>query len=181
MPRHEEKLRGESAVYETNKEHHTKNLLSKKIEFESNERPLAVTRFDAERLHERAPENDLAFSVVEESHSKAIPIRYEGGANWSPEALEKIGSFFRQRFGPPLPTSAMGQSDTHKRLGLDHRDSVDVPLRPESLEGRDLMAYLRSSGIPFIAFSRKLSSMSTGAHIHIGRPSPRLIQMKAAS
>jgi hypothetical protein len=60
-------------------------------------------------------------------------------------------------------------------LGLDHREAVDVALRPDSAEGRVLMAYLRRNGIPFIAFRGKLSSLSTGAHIHIGRRSPRLI------
>ncbi len=50
-------------------------------------------------------------------------------------------------------------------------------MRPDSAEGRGLMAYLRGAGIPFIAFRGRMSSMSTGAHIHIGRPSPRLVEM----
>jgi hypothetical protein len=33
---------------------------------------------------------------------------------------------------------------------------------------------LRQAGIPFIAFRGQITSMSTGAHIHIGHPSPRL-------
>jgi hypothetical protein len=37
-----------------------------------------------------------------------------------------------------------------------------------------LIAYLRNNGVPFLAFPGKLSSMSTGAHIHIGRRSPFL-------
>jgi hypothetical protein len=74
----------------------------------------------------------------------------------------------------------MGQSRTHDRLGLDHRDAIDVALRPDSPEGRDLMAYLRKAGIPFLAFRGKIASVSTGAHIHIGRPSPRLGELKLA-
>jgi hypothetical protein len=40
------------------------------------------------------------------------------------------------------------------------------------------MFYLRKSGIPFIAFRSAVANMSTGAHIHIGRPSPRIIEVK---
>ncbi len=184
MPLHKEKPRSRSTAYdESSKDPYEKNLISKKIDLESNARIPTITHFDAERLRERVPQDDLALSRAEEAtdeewHSKFTPIRYEGGANWSPEALEKISSFFRQRYSRPLPISARGQSDTHNRLGLDHRDSVDVALRPDSTEGRDLIAYLRSRGIPFIAFNGKLSSISTGAHIHIGRPSPRLIQVE---
>jgi hypothetical protein len=46
------------------------------------------------------------------------------------------------------------------------------------VEGRELMSYLRKTGIPFIAFRGRVPSMSTGAHIHIGRPSPRIIEVR---
>jgi hypothetical protein len=186
MPLHEETIRRLSADHETKRDLYEKNLISKS-ELENSERALATKRLDAERIREWIAEDDRALSLTEEAadeelhgRSRAALVRYDGGANWSLAGLEKIGSFFRQRFGRPLPISAAGQSDTHDRLGLDHRGSVDVALRPDSAEGRDLMAYLRRSGIPFMAFRGKLSSMSTGAHIHIGRPSPRLIQVKQA-
>jgi hypothetical protein len=186
MPLHEETIRRLSADHETKRDLYEKNLISKS-ELENSERALATKRLDAERIREWIAEDDRALSLTEEAadeelhgRSRAALVRYDGGANWSLAGLEKIGSFFRQRFGRPLPISAAGQSDTHDRLGLDHRGSVDVALRPDSAEGRDLMTYLRRSGIPFMAFRGKLSSMSTGAHIHIGRPSPRLIQVKQA-
>ena len=184
MPLHEEAIRSLSADYETKKDLYEKNLISKS-DLENSERDLAIKRLDAERVREWIAEDDRALSLTEEAAdeelygtSRAALVRYDGGANWSLAGLEKVRSFFRQRFGRSLPISAIGQSDTHDRLGLDHRRSVDVALRPDSAEGRDLMIYLRRSGIPFIAFHGKLSSMSTGAHIHIGRPSPRLIQVK---
>jgi hypothetical protein len=43
------------------------------------------------------------------------------------------------------------------------------------------MAYLKKSGIPFIAFRGAVRSMSTGAHIHIGKPSPRIVEVKQRS
>jgi hypothetical protein len=72
----------------------------------------------------------------------------------------------------------MGQSSTHDDMGFDHRDAIDVAVRPDSEEGRGLMAYLRKAGIPFIAFRNKVRGMATGAHIHIGRPSLRIAQVK---
>ena len=112
---------------------------------------------------------------------KPALLRHEGGASWTIDAVERIDAFFRERFGRPLPVSALGQSLTHDRLGLDHSDAVDVAVRPDSAEGRALMAYLRAAGIPFIAFRGKITRMSTGAHIHIGPPSPRLLVVRRES
>lgn len=105
-------------------------------------------------------------------------ISFDGPADWSIDDFEKIERFYLGRFGRLPPVSAMGQSETHERLGLDHRDAVDIAVRPESPEGRALMAYLRRAGIPFIAFRGRFRGVSTGAHIHIGRPSPRLLEVR---
>jgi hypothetical protein len=64
-------------------------------------------------------------------------------------------------------------------MGLDHREAMDVAIRPDSKEGLQLMAYLRKTGIPFIAFRNKMRGLATGAHIHIGRPSARLQEVKS--
>ena len=84
-----------------------------------------------------------------------------------------IKSFFVSKFGRTLPVSAFGQTRLHNRLGFDHRNSVDVALSPDSAEGRALIGKLRSLGVPFIAFRKAIPGVATGAHIHVGRPSPR--------
>ena len=197
MPLHEERIRDQNADYEVKKEMYDKNLISKN-EVDNSERALTRTRLETERMREWIAEDDRALSLAEEAaeeelkgaprrapngyHSTAGLIRYDGVTNWSLiTGFDKIDNFYQERFGRPLPISAMGQSHTHDRLGLDHRDAVDVAVRPDSAEGRGLMAYLRGAGIPFIAFRGKMSSMSTGAHIHIGRPSPRLVAVKQRS
>jgi hypothetical protein len=58
-------------------------------------------------------------------------------------------------------------------LHFDHRNAIDVALHPDSKEGRSLLEYLRQAGIPFIAFRNAVPGAATGAHIHIGKPSPR--------
>lgn len=100
--------------------------------------------------------------------------RFNGGFNWSIKEAPRIERFFTQTFGRSLPVTALGQSQTHNRLGFDHRDSIDVGLHPDSAEGRTLIDYLRKSGIPFLAFRQALPGAATGPHIHIGRPSARL-------
>src|SRR5438477_4389432 len=83
----------------------------------------------------------------------------------------------RQFFGSlgrPLPVSAMGQSEVHNRLGLDHRHAVDLALHPDSVEGRFVMAWLRERGIGFLAYRNARAGAATGAHIHVGHPSERL-------
>ena len=191
MPLHEEKIRDQGADYEMKREMYEKNLISKN-ELDSSEQALAGAHLDAGRIREWIAEDDRALALAAEAaeESKGLRqgpkadlttaafIRFDGASSWSIHAFEKIESFFRRQFGKPPPVSAMGQSHTHDRLGLDHRDAVDIAVRPDSAEGRALMAYLRRAGIPFIAFRGRLSSISTGAHIHVGRPSPRLLEVK---
>lgn len=105
---------------------------------------------------------------------KTAYFRYNGVGNWSLSEAGKVNGFFISRFGRGLPVSAFGQTDVHNRLGFDHRNAMDVGVHPDSAEGRSLIAYLQSSGIPFLAFRQAIPGSATGPHIHIGRPSHRL-------
>ena len=102
--------------------------------------------------------------------------RFNGSFKWSLKEASRVERYFSQTFGRRLPVTAMGQSETHNRLGFDHRDSMDVALHPDSVEGRALTDHLRKAGIPFIAFRGAVPGVSTGPHIHIGRPSSRLVR-----
>ena len=102
-------------------------------------------------------------------------IRYNGPAAWSLTAdTPKLRQFFAARFGRPLPVSSYGQTPLHDRMGLDHRDALDVAVHPDSPEGRTLMDYLRAAGIPFIASWGAVPGSASGAHIHVGQPSTRI-------
>jgi hypothetical protein len=101
-------------------------------------------------------------------------LRFNGGALWRLGDVSKIERFFVETFGRALPISALGQTATHDRLRFDHRDAMDVALHPDSREGQSLLNYLRQAGIPFIAFRNAVPGVATGAHIHVGKPSPRL-------
>ena len=105
--------------------------------------------------------------------SQALSAR-KLGAPWSIKQASNIDKYFFQTFGHSLPVSALGQTPTHDRMRFDHRDSMDVALHPDSAEGKALIAYLRRSGVPFIAFRGATVGASTGAHIHIGKPSRRM-------
>lgn len=94
--------------------------------------------------------------------------------SFSIASLGTIQQFFSNTFGKPLPTSTIGQSATHNRMGWNHRNAVDVGLHPDSAEGRALISYLQTEGIPFLAFRGPIPGVSTGPHIHIGTPSNRL-------
>lgn len=100
--------------------------------------------------------------------------RFNGSFKWSLREAPRLERYFSQAFGRRLPVTALGQSETHNRLRFDHRDSMDVALHPDSAEGRALIEHLRKHGIPFIAFRGASAGISTGPHIHIGRPSARL-------
>ena len=101
-------------------------------------------------------------------------LRFNGGAAWSLAIAPKIEKFFLQTFGRGLPVTAFGQTATHDRLRFDHRNAIDVALHPDSNEGRSLLAYLRRTGIPFIAFRAQCREPPPGPIFISGtRPSER--------
>jgi hypothetical protein len=109
----------------------------------------------------------------------AALIRYNGPVRWSLRAdTPKLQQFFAARFGRLLPVSAFGQTPLHDRMGFDHHDALDVAVHPDSPEGRALMGYLRGAGIPFIAAWSAVPGSASGAHIHVGQPSPRIAAHK---
>jgi hypothetical protein len=193
LPVYEKKLADQSADLEQKQKLFQENLISKR-ELDNSQQALMNTRLETERIEQLIAEDDVALSMTEEvaeTEMARLPrlspgaydetpnlIRFNGTAAWSPTIIDKIARFYRARFGHEMPVSALGQSPTHDHLGFDHRDAIDVAVSPESAEGRGLMSYLRKANIPFLAFRRKVRSMSTGAHIHIGRPSPRLMEVK---
>jgi len=99
-------------------------------------------------------------------------LRFNGGTLFRVGDASRVERFFVETFGRVLPVSALGQTATHDRLRFDHRDAMDVALHPDSKEGRTLLSFLRQAGIPFVAFRTAVPGASTGAHIHIGKPSP---------
>ena len=101
-------------------------------------------------------------------------LRFNGGTLFKLGDASKVERFFVETFGRALPISALGQTAIHDRLRFDHRDAMDVALHPDSKEGQSLLTFLRRAGIPFVAFRSAVPGASTGAHIHIGKPSPRL-------
>ena len=106
--------------------------------------------------------------------SEAAPAPVEGNGRWKLADAQRIQDFFLARFKKPLPTTAFGQSDLHRRWGLDHRNGIDVGLHPDSAEGRALIEFLRKESIPFLAFRGPIPGVATGPHIHIGNRSPRI-------
>jgi len=102
-------------------------------------------------------------------------IRYQGDGALDVPALE---AFFAERFGRSLPVSARGQTAVHDHLGLDHRNAIDVAVHPDSAEGRALIAYLERHHVPFLAFRQPIPGTSTGAHVHVGPLSPRIVPVK---
>ena len=71
----------------------------------------------------------------------------------------------------------MGQNAIHNRFGLVHTNAMDVSVSPNSAKGQRLITFLKSKGIPFLSISGRKRGVSTGPHIHIGFPSPRLYEV----
>lgn len=123
---------------------------------------------EAEKLKPAAP------AVKSRYYATAAVMRSNGSSGWSLAQASMVQSFFTSKFGRTLPISAFGQTATHNRMRFNHSNSMDVAVHPDSAEGRALIAYLRASGIPFIAFRSAVPGSATGAHIHVGHPSHRI-------
>ncbi len=154
-------------------------LAATKQQIADADQKIAAAKAADELAKVQVAENQLALARAKNVRTLTQPtmLRYNGQAglgNFVIANLPTIQSFFFDKFGHALPTSAIGQSSTHNALGYDHRNAVDVALKPDSVEGQALISFLQSKGIPFLAFRAAIPGVATGAHIHIGNPSHRL-------
>lgn len=100
-------------------------------------------------------------------------IRFTGGPGWNLGEAWKVQRFFSDTFRRELPIAVFGQGVIHNRWRLDHHNSMDISLHPDSAEGQALLNFLQRNGIPYLAFRSAIPGTATGPHIHIGRPSHR--------
>jgi hypothetical protein len=157
-------------------------------EAEDAEAAAAAAREEVEQTRARIVEADTMVTEAEapqilaalpplrpgELHTAGSLIRFLGAGQWSLSMAPRVQRFFTERFGRPLPVSAFGQTLVHDRLGFDHRNALDVALHPDTLEGQALMTWLLGQRISFLAFRHAVAGGATGAHVHVGEPSPRL-------
>jgi hypothetical protein len=109
------------------------------------------------------------------SEMHGIAERFDGNGIFTPRIFQQVSSAFEAHFGKPLPVSANGETAVHRALGFDHRGRVDVAIRPDQPEGVWLREFLTARHIPFFAFRQAVAGKATGAHIHLGPVSTRLI------
>jgi hypothetical protein len=121
-------------------------------------------------------EEALANKLAEEpAEAPKIADRYDGDGIFTAGTLARVEMAFARQFGKPLPVSAAGETAVHRALGFDHRGRVDVAVHPDLPEGVWLRAFLTENRIPYFAFRQAVPGKATGAHIHIGPMSTRLV------
>lgn len=124
--------------------------------------------------------NDVRQMAAEEERLQSLAshnamIRYDGSAAFNLSRLPAIEKAFKARFNQELPVSAVGETVLHRSMGLDHRNRVDVALNPDAPEGVWLRNYLENAHLSYLAFRNAVVGAATGAHIHIGTGSTRLL------
>jgi len=187
-----------AALVDQRRELYARGIVSRR-DVEAAERALDDARAKLDETHQQIAQADhaLAEALVAASTPPVPPspaspplpepgltpiiVRFRGAAAWSLADVPRLDRFFRDRFGRALPVSAYGQTPVHDRLGLDHHQALDVAVHPDSPEGAALLAFLRSAGVSFIAFRGAMTGAATGAHIHVGAPSPRAAALTPAS
>jgi hypothetical protein len=147
------------------------------VEQERKESGLVETR--AKLVHElsdmvSAEENFLNKLAHSPAEAAELADSYTGDGAFAYATYAKVEVAFRERFGKPMPVSAMGETAVHRAMGFDHRGRVDVAIHPDTPEGMWLIEYLKESHIPFFAFRGAVKGKATGAHIHIGPMSTKL-------
>jgi hypothetical protein len=165
--------------------------LVSRVQVEENERALAAARDKVAATRKQLTDADaqVASILVESEAEKTIAknlrlakhrlvrttafIRYNGTSGWGLGDAWKVQRFFSDTFKRELPVAVFGQGAIHDRWRLDHHNSMDVSLHPDSAEGQALLNFLQQNGIPYLAFRSAIPGTATGPHIHIGRPSHR--------
>ena len=104
-----------------------------------------------------------------------VYTKYDGSGVFTPPELTALKVDYVAKFARPLPISAYGETAVHRALGFDHRGRVDVAVNPDQPEGQWLMRYLQSKRIPYFAFRAAVPHKATGAHIHVGPQSSKLV------
>jgi hypothetical protein len=188
LPLRDREAAGATKLRDQRWEFRKRGIISRK-EFEETE--AAVARAEEKREETRRAIAGADQAMAEAASARALTdlpslgsggyeqtadlIRYNGPAVWSlkPDTA-RLRQFFAARFGRPLPVSSYGQTPLHDRMGFDHKDALDVAVHPDSPEGRTLMDFLRAARIPFIASWGAVPGSASGAHIHVGQPSPRI-------
>ena len=146
------------------------------VDFARKQYDLAVTRAKlSEELAAMARAEQEHQLHPEAAAGHPAGLHYEGSGTFTPAEFEKIEAAYQDRFSKPLPVSANGETAVHRALGFDHRGRVDVALTPDQPEGVWLRHYLETRHIPYFAFWHAVPGKATGAHIHIGPESTRLV------
>ena len=129
----------------------------------------------ARELAQQAEAEDAVLAKLNDAPREVQDFadRYDGDGVFNMGTFSRVESEFVRKFGKPLPVSAMGETNTHKSLGFDHRGRVDVAINPDQPEGRWLLEYLVDNHIPYFAFRHAVPGKATGAHIHLGPISTR--------
>lgn len=186
LPYEEQKVKSDTDTLEKRKSLLDQGIVSKR-EVEDSERQLVDAQSKLAETQKKMAEADSMMAEAMNDQLWKLPdlprggyrataalIRYNGPYDWTLKDAGKVEAFYESKFGRSLPISAYGQTAVHSELGFDHRNAIDIAVQPDSAEGQALMAYLRSEGIPFIAFRHAVTGSATGAHIHIGPPSHRV-------
>lgn len=183
LPFREEALRRAAAALETRRRLLESGAVSRRdVEAAEAAMQSAQAELDATRADIAGADRLVAEAVAAETlpplptgatTATTALIQHHGPASWSLARVGSLQRFFSDRFGRTLPISALGQTAVHDRLGFDHRNALDVAVHPDSPEGAALIAWLRREGVSFLAFRGPVSGEATGAHVHVGEPSPR--------
>jgi hypothetical protein len=137
------------------------------------ERQWELTRSRA-RLVEELAEMARREAELAERRNQELAQRFEGKGTLTEAEFLYVEKQFFAEHGRELPVSARGATALHRSLGFDHRERYDVALNPDQEEGRWLLRTLDRLRIPYIAYRGAVEGKSTGAHIHVGLPSPRV-------
>ena len=162
-----------------------------KAQVEENERTLAAAKVKVAETRRQmtSADDQIAAVLVEEEADQQLAknlkfakqrlvrtssfIRFTGGPGWNLGEAWKVQRFFSDTFHRELPVAVFGQGAIHDRWRLDHRNSMDISLHPDSAEGQALLNFLQRNGIPYLAFRWAIPGTATGPHIHVGLPSHR--------
>ena len=160
------------AISRSEAEASTEDLMSAKLQLDlATERARLVK--DLVRLKSLA-EVETEAETHPEWNGK-LYTRYDGKGAFTRADFDRISAAYMTTFGHAIPVSADGQTAVHRAMGFNHTGRIDIALNPDQREGVWLLHYLEKNHIPYYAFKAAVAGKATGAHIHLGPGSTRLV------
>ena len=134
------------------------SLLPLSDDLEAERREVGLVEERARLIHELgemvSAEANYVNKLAPPAEAAELAAGYSADGTFAYATYAKVEVAFRERFGRPMPVSAMGETAVHRAMGFDHRGRVDVAIESRPARGRVADRLSEAESYSLFRFSR---------------------------